>query len=137
MFRMTSEPEKSLDQVLREDHRFPPEAYAFLREGLSRAVKDTYGEEAQKSPPPGQRHVSGQQLCRSLRDLAVERWGQLAKTVLGRWNIHASVDFGEMVYLMIRHGFMKKTEEDSLEDFRNVYDFQEAFRLQDEFELKE
>jgi uncharacterized repeat protein (TIGR04138 family) len=69
--------------------------------------------------------------------LAVERWGQLAKTVLGRWNIHASADFGEMVYLMIRHRFMKKTEEDSLEDFRNVYDFEEAFRLQDEFELKE
>lgn len=133
---MAEMPEKSLEDVLRDDRRFPPEAYAFLREGLSRAVKDTHGDD-ENSPPPGQRHVSGQQLCRSLRDLAVERYGLLARTVLGRWNIRASVDFGEMVYLMIRHGFMRKTDEDSLEDFRDVYDFDEAFRLQDEFELKE
>ncbi len=100
-------------------------------------MKDAYGEGEDKGPPAGQRHVSGQQLCRSLRDLAIERWGHMARTVLGRWNIHASIDFGEMVYLMIRHGFMRKTEEDSIEDFRDVYDFDEAFRLQDEFELKE
>jgi uncharacterized repeat protein (TIGR04138 family) len=133
---MPSQPEKTLEQVLREDRRYPPEAFAFLRDGLNRAVKDAYGEDV-KSPPPGQRHVSGQQLCQSLRALAIERWGHLARTVLARWNIRASVDFGQMVYLMIQHGFMRKTEQDSLEDFRNVYDFDEAFRPSDELELKE
>ena len=91
---MPDQPEKTLEQVLREDRRFPPEAYAFLREGLNRAVREVYGEDDEKNPPPGQRHVSGQQVCLSLRDLAIERWGHLAKTVLTRWNIRASVDFG-------------------------------------------
>ena len=51
----------------------------------------------------------------------------LARTVLARWNIRATADFGEMVYLLIANGAMSKTDEDSLEDFRDVYDFDEAF----------
>ncbi len=42
-----------------------------------------------------------------------------------------------MVYLLIDHDFMKKTDEDSLEDFRDVFDFDKAFRSKGEFELKE
>ena len=42
-----------------------------------------------------------------------------------------------MVYLLIRHGFMRKTEEDSIEDFRDVYDFRDAFDGVDHFELTE
>ncbi|MFW6062059.1 MAG: hypothetical protein ACOC93_04545 [Planctomycetota bacterium] len=51
--------------------------------------------------------------------------------------MHQTIDFGNMVYLMIRHQFMRKTEEDSIEDFRDVYDFDQAFELEDEFELRE
>jgi uncharacterized repeat protein (TIGR04138 family) len=51
----------------------------------------------------------------------------MGRTVLARWNIRKSIDFGNMVYLMIANGFMHKTPEDSLEDFRDVYDFDEVF----------
>jgi len=71
--------------------------------------------------------VTGQQLCLALRDLAKERWGLLAQTVLARWNIHSTLDFGNMVFLQIQSGHMGSTPEDSLEDFRDVYDFSEAF----------
>ena len=131
---MTKDPEKSLEQVISEDGRYSPAAFAFLREGLAKAVKDIHGQE---EGPAGQRHVSGQQLCLSLRDLAIERWGLLAKTVLVRWNVRETVDFGNMVYLLVNHGFMKKTDEDSLEDFRSVYTFGEAFAYKNNFELKE
>jgi len=55
--------------------------------------------------------------------------------VLARWNIRATIDFGHMVYLLIDNEFMHKTPEDSVEDFRDVYDFSEAFRDVDDFEL--
>ena len=42
-----------------------------------------------------------------------------------------------MVYLLVTIGFMQKTEEDSLEDFRNVFDFDKAFRIRVQFDLKE
>jgi len=131
---MVNQPERSMEEVIRTDGRYPPEAFGFLHDGLAWAVRDTFGEDV---PEAGQRHVTGSQLCLGMRDLAIDRWGRLARTVLERWNIRATVDFGKMVYLLIEHDFMKKTEEDSLDDFRDVYEFSEAFNVTSEFELKE
>lgn len=130
---MKNEPEKAMEEVIRADGRYPMEAYAFLHEGLNTAVQETHGEDVAL----GQRHVTGKQICMALRKLAMERWGLLAATVLARWNIHATIDFGNMVYLLIENDFMRKTEEDSLEDFRDVYDLETALAGTDEFELKE
>lgn len=131
---MAEKPEKSMEDVIRQDGRYPPEAYSFLHEGLSRAVKGVYGDEHRGE---GKRHVTGKQLCLAMRDLAVERWGLLARTVLRKWNIRETVDFGNMVYLLIEHNLMQKTPEDSLDDFRDVFDFAQAFRLAGKFDLKE
>lgn len=48
-------------------------------------------------------------------------------TVFDNWGIHSCEDVGNMVFNLIGAGIFGKTEEDSIEDFRNVYDFQEAF----------
>ncbi len=130
---MPEEPQLSMEQVIRSDGRYPMEAYAFLHEALNEAVKKHHGEAGSLGP----RHVTGRQLCEALRDLASERWGMMAKTVLAKWNIRETLDFGNMVYLLVDYGFMKKTEEDSIEDFRDVFSFDEAFRGSGEFELKE
>jgi uncharacterized repeat protein (TIGR04138 family) len=125
---------KTMRDVILADGRYPLEAFAFLHDGLSRAVQSVHGENV---PPVGQSHVTGQQLCHALCELALEKWGMLARTVLGRWNIRQTIDFGNMVYLLVENDFMKKTEEDSLEDFRNVFDFDDFFNRQWQFELKE
>ena len=131
---MEDEPNKTMQQVIAEDGRYPPEAFAYLHEGLNRAVQEVYRSQAGGE---GQHHVSGQQLCLALRDLAVERWGMMAQAVLSKWNIRATIDFGNMVYLLIDHNYMRKTDEDSLEHFRDVYDFDKAFGSYEAFELKE
>jgi len=133
---MPTEIERARELIIRQDGRYPIEAFGFLQEGMARAVTSTYGEKL-AARPHGERHVTGRQLCLSLRDLAVERWGFLARHVLAHWRIRATVDFGHMVYLMIEHGMMHKTDEDSLDDFRNVYTFDDAFAPQDCFDLKE
>ena len=51
----------------------------------------------------------------------------LAGAVLRKWNVRSTLDFGNMVYLLVENGLMHKTAEDSLEDFRDVFDFDEAF----------
>lgn len=129
-----AENENSMEEVIRKDGRYPLDAYAFLQEGMSKAAKTVYGEEIIMGSP---KHVTGQQICLSLRDLAIERWGQLAQAVLLKWNIRCTMDFGKMVYLLIEHRFMKKTDEDRIEDFQDVYDFDETFKVHDQFELKE
>ena len=143
---MPDTPQKPMEDVIRDDGRYPLAAFAFLHDALTGAVKEIYGdsdaepgaESGAQDPAPGpQKHVSGKQLCLALRDLALERWGMLARTVLAKWHIHATIDFGNMVYLLIRHSYMRKTDEDSIEDFRGVYDFDEAFRVGDDFEVEQ
>jgi uncharacterized repeat protein (TIGR04138 family) len=77
--------------------------------------------------PAGSNHVTGQQLCMGLRDYAIERYGMLAPAVLKTWNVRRTDDFGRIVFAMIEHGLMSKTPDDSIEDFRGVFDFEEAF----------
>ena len=121
-------------QLILQDGRYPLDAFEFLHDGLASAVKKIHGDEPAE---PGKRHVSGAELCEHLLQLAVERWGPLARTVLRRWRITSTLDFGRMVYLLVDNDFMQKTDEDSVDDFRDVCDFDEALRVQVNFELKE
>ncbi len=73
------------------------------------------------------RHITGQELCIGLRDLAIETYGLLAPVVLEHWNVKRTNDFGQIVFAMIDAGLMTRTSSDSLEDFQAVYDFEDAF----------
>jgi len=116
--------EKTVQQVIEDVGLYPPEAYAFIQQGLSYTVQKLHGK---VKDPKANRHVNGQDLCEGLRDLALAQWGRLARTVLRRWNITSTLDFGRMVFALVDAGLMQKTDEDSVEDFRNVFDFRSSF----------
>jgi len=122
-----------LEAIIRKDGRYPVEAFKFLHDGLDRAVRRRHG----RAGPGRSHHVTGEEICLALRDLAIKRWGLLASTVLAKWHIQATIDFGEMVYLMIDRGVWNRTDDDSVEDFRDVYDFAAAFGGPGDFELTE
>lgn len=56
-------------------------------------------------------------------DFALRQYGRLARTVLAKWHIHSTDDFGKIVFAMIEAKILAKTEENSAEDFRAVFDF--------------
>ncbi|MDZ4832111.1 MAG: hypothetical protein SGJ09_18195 [Phycisphaerae bacterium] len=123
---MTDAPkEVDIRAIARAAGPYPPEAFLFVREGLNHTVTKVHLDAEQL--PEASRHVSGQQLCIGLRDYAIDRYGLLAPTVLRTWNIRRTDDFGRIVFAMIEHGLMSKTSDDTLEDFRAVFDFDEAF----------
>ncbi len=102
---------------------YPPEAYEFVQRGLAHTAQIVHGEKDVED----NRHVSGQQLCLGLKDFAIKQYGLLARTVLNRGNIRKTEDFGRLVFAMIEAGLMRKTDEDTLEDFIGVFEFDEAF----------
>ena len=104
---------------------YPPEAFLFVQEGLRRTVERL--AEAKGEPEGAERHVSGQELCIGLRSHAIDQYGLLARAVLEHWRIRRTEDFGRIVFILIESGLMRKTEEDSIEDFSGVFDFDEAF----------
>lgn len=108
---------------------FPEEAFQFVREGLGHTVKVTHGD-VERDPvraPDERFHVTGQQLCLGLRDMAIERYGMLARTVLNKWGVRRTDDFGVIVYALIDRGELRSSERDCFEDFCGVYDFDESF----------
>jgi uncharacterized repeat protein (TIGR04138 family) len=127
------ENEKKLEDVVSEVGLYPIEAYDFIRRGLGYTVSKIHGG---VKDPQASRHVSGQQLCEGLREFALLEWGMLARTVLSRWNIRRTFDFGRIVFALVDNGLMSKTDDDDIEDFRDVYDFKSAFEARYRIEMK-
>ena len=120
--------EKTLQEVVDEVGLYPAEAFLFLQQGLGYSVNLIHGEIAGETPDsPVSRHITGAQLCEGLRAYALSQWGMLARVVLARWGINSTYDFGRIVFALVDAGHMQKTENDTIEDFRNVYDFKTAF----------
>lgn len=125
-------------QLLKEDPRYPIEAYQFIRDALAYAQdvlklgEDTRPEpslelENSVSQTVPERHISGQQLCEAIRVFAIEQFGLMAKTVLNNWGLNTTGDFGEVVYNLIGIGWMKKSSLDRRDHFDDVFDFDRAF----------
>lgn len=118
-----SRPSKSLEQIAEEVGLYPPEAYEFVQAGLQYTVQKLHASAKEGES----RHVNGRELSEGLREFALSQWGLMARAVLNRWGITRTDDFGRIVFALVDNGWLSKTEEDSLSDFRSVYDFATAF----------
>jgi uncharacterized repeat protein (TIGR04138 family) len=121
---------KSIEEIAKLDGRYSLRAFEFVQEGLSRTVKKHYSDEVENEGP---HHVTGKQLCFSLAEFAAEKWGYLAKVVLNQLGIKATIDFGNIVYLMVEHQWMHARPEDTIEEFGDVYNFEEVFEKNYQF----
>jgi uncharacterized repeat protein (TIGR04138 family) len=111
-----------LDQLILVDPRYHREAYLFLREALDQTQRKL-ASNSRKEP----RHITGQELLAGVREYALDQFGPMAKTVLNEWGIQSCDNFGEMVFKMVDHGLLSKTDNDSRADFTPGFDFDEAF----------
>jgi uncharacterized repeat protein (TIGR04138 family) len=112
-----------LRKLALKDGRYAPEAYAFLFESLDPAVKLAGRETAEGAD----RHVTGQELLAGMRQHASELFGPLAAEVWRRWGVRESLDWGQIVFLLVEAGMLNRQENDTIEDFRSDLDFDEAF----------
>ncbi len=104
--------------ALRERHpRYHETAYLFILAALHHVLE-------QLSEP---RHISGRELADGVRDLALHRYGPMARTVLQHWGIERTADMGEIVFALVEAGILLKQDEDSPGDFEALYDFEDAF----------
>ena len=131
----------AFEKLLIEEPRYSRLAYAFVSETLqvaqmmsvtnqkdipasgNMAGKTSDVKRRGKSEPLEPQHVTGHAVCLAARSLALERFGLLARRVLGEWGIRSTSDLGEIVYHLIRIGLMGKTDDDRREDFDDVFDF--------------
>jgi uncharacterized repeat protein (TIGR04138 family) len=106
-----------LERLQEREPRFHPQAYVFVLSSLHAAV-------AKLRPP---RHITGRELAFAVRDVARERFGLLAQTVLEYWGITTTLDIGQVVFALIDCGVLVKQDDDHIEDFDEIFDFDDAF----------
>ncbi|MSU33283.1 MAG: hypothetical protein EXS25_11655 [Pedosphaera sp.] len=120
---MDQTPKKDLlSSLLANDSRYTRDSYEFLREALE------FTQRQIKRSPNAARHVSGQELLDGIREFALKQYGPMTQLVLQEWGIYRCEDFGEIVFNMIDYQILKKTSNDSREDFKGGYEFNEAFK---------
>jgi uncharacterized repeat protein (TIGR04138 family) len=113
---------EALDSIVASDPRYARDAYVFLRDALDFTTK-----QQKKIKGAAVRHVAGPELLEGVRHYALKEFGPMVITVFSYWGIRCCEDIGHMVFNLIRAGIFGKTEEDSLEDFKDVYDFEGTF----------
>lgn len=106
-----------IDRLRQRHPRYHETAYVFLLSALHFVL--------QRLDEP--RHISGRELAEGARDLARERFGPMARTVLAHWGITSTVDLGEIVFALVDCGILIKQDDDGLHDFIDIFDFGEAF----------
>ncbi|HEY2711306.1 MAG TPA: Minf_1886 family protein [Chthoniobacterales bacterium] len=113
---------EALDSIVSSDRRYHRDAYVFLRDALDYTTK-----QQKKSKGAAVRHVAGPELLEGVRLYALKEFGPMALTVFSYWGIERCEDIGNMVFNLIGAGIFGKTEQDSIDDFKAVYDFHDAF----------
>lgn len=106
-----------LDKLRERYPRYQETAYVFVLSALHHVIEHL----------PEPRHITGRELAEGVRDLAINRFGPMARDVLEHWGITASADVGELVFALVEAGILIKQDEDELSDFADVFDFDDAF----------
>lgn len=108
---------ETIEGIIKRDTRYKIDAYSFVLEALNYTVR-----KLKKS-----RHVTGGELLAGIKEYAQNEFGPMARAVFEHWGLASTEDFGNIVFNLVNNKILSKTEEDSIEDFKNGFDFKEAF----------
>ena len=109
--------ENALYEIILEDPRYKVDAYEFVLNALSFTQKKF----------SRLRHVTGEELLEGIKILLMEKFGPMTLTVLEHWGVHATEDFGNIVFNLVHKRVLSQTEEDNIQNFKNGFDFEKVF----------
>jgi len=117
-----------IDTLAARDQRYATPAYHFVFDALDFVLErqekllTERGETAASD-----RHVSVSMLLDGMREYALDQFGPLARLVLEHWGLYRTEDFGEIVFSLVENRLLNKQDTDRKSDFRNGFNFREAF----------
>lgn len=114
--------QEAVAQIVKSNPTYQPEAYEFIRDALEFTIKKN-----RKSRPSETSDIPTAELLNGVRLYALKEFGPMAVTVLDFWGVRTSEDIGQLVFGLVDAGVFSKTDNDTLEEFRKGYDFDEAF----------
>jgi len=106
-----------------KDGRYAFEAFRFLFEALPVAVRMAGKDTAEGA----ERHVTGQEVLAGMRAHAAQLFGPLAGAVWRSWGVRETLDWGRIVFLLVDNHLLNRQDNDTIDDFRAGFDFEEVF----------
>ncbi len=106
-----------MDRIRMRETRFHEHAYLFVLSAL----------EFCQQRLPERRHITGAELAHACRELALERFGVMAKLVLDHWGIRCTGDIGDVVFTLVELQLLISQATDTRDDFVEIFDFESAF----------
>ena len=106
-----------MDRIRLREKRFEERAYLFVLQAL----------EYCQAQLVERRHITGRELAEACRDLALARYGVMARLVLEHWGLRSSADIGDIVFTLVELGLLISQPTDTRDDFTDVFDFSTAF----------
>lgn len=106
-----------VEQICEKDLRYGGDAYEFVMLALNFTQK-----KLKRS-----KHVTGKELLRGMKELLLRKYGPMALTLLNHWGVKRTEDIGNIVFNLVENKVLSKSDEDSIENFRNGFDFTEVF----------
>lgn len=114
---------KDIEELAEADGRYAKAAYLFIYDALQFTVEKLGKEDL----PKQRRHVSGRELVEALSEYGMDQFGPLTASVFEHWGVRQTRDFGEIVFNLVGANLMSKTESDCIDDFADVYVFDDEF----------
>lgn len=112
-------------EVAGKDPRYAYEAYDFIFKAMERAQASVAARPGAKTDETGP-HIKSHELLAGIRALALQEFGLMARVVFRMWGVHATEDFGHIVFNLVEADLIHKSDDETLADFRDVFDFEEA-----------
>ena len=106
-----------MDRIRLREPRYDEHAYLFVLSAL----------EFCQARLTERRHITGKELAEACRDLALQRFGVLARMVLEHWGLKSTADFGHVVFTLVDLELLLSQASDTRDDFANVFEFKDAF----------
>ena len=106
-----------MDRIRMREPRFDERAYLFVLAAL----------EQFQTRLAERRHITGRELALACRDLALERFGVMARLVLDHWGVRSTADIGDIVFTLVDLELLISQPGDTREDFADVFEFDQAF----------
>ncbi len=106
-----------MEQIKLREPRFDERAYLFVLAALEHCQTRLIER----------RHITGPELAHACRELALQRFGVMARLVLDHWGVRETIDIGDIVFTLVDMGLLISQPQDTRDDFFGVFEFATAF----------
>ncbi|MES2521056.1 MAG: Minf_1886 family protein [Gemmatimonadota bacterium] len=106
-----------MEQIKLREPRFDERAYLFVLAALEHC----------QTGLTERRHITGPELAHACRELALQRFGVMARLVLEHWGVRETIDIGDIVFTLVDMGLLISQPQDTRDDFFGIFEFATAF----------